>query len=154
MLNLNEVVTKLGLSYSQCKEELLAFEQKQGQHQQAIDRLASELSEIDERTEESLLILQEKTGTGVGEGVNNNAVIRLRDAIHTIKKEVREMNITEQILSQTLLKERVTLAMISVSKRNAARSKKNESLKRLGGGKKGKSNINGEDLYTLSDEDI
>jgi len=132
---------------------LLLFEQKQGQHQNSIDRLASELSEIDERTEESLLILQEKTGSGGGEGANN-AVIRLRDAIHTIKKEVREMSITEQILSHSLLKERINLAMISMSKRNATRLKKNESLKRLGGSKgKSKSNSTGEDLYTLSDED-
>lgn len=131
-------------------KELTGFEQKQGKHQQAIDRLATELSEIDERQEESLLILQEKTGNGGGEGANNT-VVRLREAIQTIKKEVREMNITEQILSHSLLKERINLAMISVSKRAAAISKKNESLKRLGGTKK--KNNPGEDLYTLSDED-
>jgi hypothetical protein len=108
---------------------LNVLEAKQGDHQKIIDVLTSELSEIEEKQEETVTALQEKMGTHGGDSGNNGGTVRLKEAIQLMKKEIKEMNMTEQLLSNFLLHERLALTKLALS---AKRSSNHRSIGRKG----------------------
>lgn len=99
------------------------MEAQQGEHQRSIDRLTSELSDIEEKHEEALAILQDKVGS-TGDGGSNGNMVRLREAIQLIKKEVKEMNLNEHLLNHSLLKERMHLSKLAAVKRRGKKATK------------------------------
>ena len=62
-----------------------------------------------------MVVLQEKMGTHGGDSSGNGGTVRLKEAIQRIKKEIKEMNMTEQLLSNFLLHERIALTKLALS---------------------------------------
>lgn len=126
-----------------CIQELGGLEARQGEHQKVIDRLTSELSEIEEKQEEAVVVLQEKMGTHGGDS-GNGSTVRLKEAIQLMKKEIKEMNMTEQLLSNFLLHERIALTRFASSTKRVSNHR---SL-----GRKGKIGLDGRKFDTENEE--
>lgn len=120
-------------------QQLSGCEGGHNECQKSIDRLAIELAEIEEKLEECTSSLREKTGDNEQSG-GNFIILKLREAIQQIKKELRDMSITETLLSSSLLRER-TYALTE------------EAKKKRTGGRMAKSRVKQEPVIHLSDEE-
>ena len=88
----------------------------------SIEQLTQQLAELDERQEELAERLRARTGEdGEGAGGGTNVVVKLKEALQTLKTQIRTMNIDICLLNNNLLTARKQQAELRANyRRNKA----------------------------------
>lgn len=87
-------------------QEFLIKEGQQSTLQQAIEKLTAELAELQEKEEELQESMRLKSDSVSGDG-GNTQVVRIKDAIHTLKLQIRAMSMDISLRNHSLQQERI-----------------------------------------------
>lgn len=68
----------------------------------SIETFSNELAEIEERCEDQALFLQNRDGNGDQDGGGTSSIVRLKGAIRQLKTEIKEMDVSLELLSHQL----------------------------------------------------